>query len=149
MQKDIMDILINEAKKTVKDIPVAAAVVKDGKIISLCVNEREKTNKVVSHAEILALNKANEILSDWKLCDCEMYVTLEPCPMCAWAIINARIKKLYFGSSDTKYGAFGGAINLKTLANSKIEVIAGLKEEKCDNLLKDYFRKLRNEKTAG
>ena len=143
-----MEILIDKARECTQDIPVAAAIVKDDKIISIKVNEREKTNQATAHAEILAINEANKILNSWRLRDCTMYVTLEPCPMCAWAIINSGIKKLYFGSSDTKYGAFGGAINLKNLANSKLEVVAGLEEETCDKLLNDFFRKMRNEKTS-
>ena len=74
-----------------------------------------------------------------------MYVTLEPCPMCGWAIINSRIKNLYFGAYDTKYGAFLSALNLKKLANSKLNVFGGIEEEKCNNLLREYFMNLRNE----
>ena len=94
----------------------------------------------------MAINIANEKLNSWRLNDCDMYVTLEPCPRCAWAILNARIRNLYFGSSDFKYGAFGGAINLAKLANSKINIKGGILESECNKLIEDYFEKIRNER---
>ena len=138
-----MQIALNKANETSKDIPIAAVIVKDNEIISICTNEREKNNQTIAHAEILAIQEANKKLNSWRLEDCDIYVTLEPCPMCAWAIINARIKNVYFGSYDTKYGAFGGAINLVNLANSKINVVGGILEDECNMLLKDYFEKMR------
>lgn len=140
------DILINEACKTEGDIPVAAMIVKNNEIVALCINKREKLNQVIAHAEILALQEANKKLNSWRLDNCDMYVTLEPCPMCAWAIINARIENLYFGSYDNKYGSCGSVINLAKLANSKINILGGIKEEECNKLLEDYFRGLRDEK---
>lgn len=141
-----LNIALNEAKKSEFDVPICALIVKDDEIIAIANNRREKDNLVTSHAEILVLQEANKKLNSWRLKDCDMYVTLEPCPMCAWAIINSKIKNLYFGSYDSKYGAFGSAINLKALANSDINVFGGVEEEKCDNLLKDYFKKLRSVK---
>lgn len=141
-----LNIALNEAKKSEFDVPICALIVKDDEIIAIANNRREKDNLVTSHAEILALQEANKKLNSWRLADCDMYVTLEPCPMCAWAIINSKIKNLYFGSYDSKYGAFGSAINLKTLANSDINVFGGVEEEKCNNLLKDYFKILRSVK---
>ena len=143
MLNKYFDILIKKASEVIDDIPISAMIVKDNEIISLYSNQREKTNITTSHAEILAIQEANKKLNSWRLDNCDMYVTLEPCPMCAWAIINSRIKNLYFGSYDTKYGAFGSAINLKNLANSKINIYGGIKEEECNKLLEDYFRKLR------
>lgn len=143
-----MNIAIKEAKKTVLDIPVCALIVKEGEIISIKNNEREKTNSTCAHAEILAIGEANKKLNSWRLDNCDMFVTLEPCPMCAWAIISARIKNLYFGSYDTKYGAFFSSLNLKTLSNSKINVIGGIEEEQCNKLLDNYFWNLRNEKNT-
>ena len=140
------DILIRKVKEIKDDIPVAALVVKNNEIISIKANEREKTNLTTAHAEVLAIEEANKKLGSWRLDDCDMYVTLEPCPMCAWAIINSRIKNLYFGSYDAKYGAFGSAINLKNLANSKINVYGGIKENQCNQLLENYFKGLRDEK---
>ena len=140
-----MELVIREAKKCTLDIPVAAAIVKDNEIISIEKNKKEENNSATSHAEILAINKANEKLNSWRLDNCDMYVTLEPCPMCMWAIISARIKNLYFGSFDTQYGAIS-ASNLKELSKSKINILGGIMEEECNKLLDDYFEKLRNEK---
>jgi len=146
MLNKFMSLALNEAKKVKKDIPIAALIVKNDEIIALTTNKREENNRTIAHAEILALEEANKKLNSWRLDDCDMYVTLEPCPMCAWAIINARIKNLYFGSYDLKYGAFGGAIDLSKLANSKIKVKGGILENECNKLIKNYFEKLRNEK---
>ena len=146
MLNKFMTLAINEAKKVKKDVPIAAIVVKNNEIISIATNKREENNKTTAHAEILALNEANKKLNSWRLDDCDMYVTLEPCPMCAWAILNARIKNLYFGSYDLKYGAFGGAIDLSKLANSKINIKGGILEDECNQLIKNYFENLRNEK---
>ena len=140
------EILINEAQKVQDDIPVSALIVKNGKIISMSTNKREELNQTVAHAEILAINEANKKLNNWRLDECDMYVTLEPCPMCAWAIINSRIKNLYFGSYDTKYGAFGSVINLANLSNSKIKVFGGINEKNCNKILNNYFERMRNEK---
>lgn len=134
---------IDIALKSGGEIPVGAIIIKDGKIISSAFNQKEATNDVTAHAEILAIREAEQKLGRWRLDDCEMYVTLEPCPMCAWAIINARIKTVYFGSYDTNYGALGSKIDLRKIANSKIKVFGGIMEDECDKILKDYFEKLR------
>lgn len=146
MLNEFMSIALAEAKKVKVDIPIAALIVKDGEIIALETNKREKEKRLVAHAEILAIESANKKLGSWRLDNCDMYVTLEPCPMCAWAIINSRIENLYFGSYDLKYGAFRGAIDLSKLANSKINAKGGILEDECDNLIKKYFENLRNEK---
>lgn len=143
-----MKIAINEAKTIKEDIPVCAVIVKNNEIISIGKNEREKNNQTSSHAEILAINEANKKLNSWRLEGCDIYVTLEPCPMCAWALINSRIDNVYFGSFDSKYGAFGSAINLLNLASSKINVLGGILEDECNEILNNYFRELRNEKTT-
>lgn len=134
---------IEIAKKSNDDIPVGCIIVQNGEIISSAFNKREAQNLVASHAEILALEEANKKTGSWRLDDCDLYVTLEPCPMCAWAILNARIKNVYFGASDTKYGAFGGAINLNHLHNFKTKIFGGIMEEECEKLLKEYFKKIR------
>ena len=146
MLNKFMSKAISEALKVEKDIPIAAVIVKGDEIIASATNKREENNQTIAHAEILAINEANKKLDSWRLDDCDIYITLEPCPMCAWAIINARFKNVYFGSYDTKYGAFGSAINLAKLANSKINIKGGILETDCNNLLKNYFEKLRNEK---
>ncbi len=143
MLNKFFDITIAKAKNTNLDIPVAAIIVKDNEIISLEVNEKEKENQTTAHAEILAIQKANKKLNSWRLDDCEMFVTLEPCPMCAWAILNSRIKTLYFGSYDLKYGAIESVLKLPKLANSKIKIFGGIYQEECDKILKEYFSSIR------
>ena len=134
---------IEQAKQTEKDVPVGAVIVKNGKIISLAHNEKEVDNDVTSHAEIVAIRKAEKALNNWRLEDCEMYVTLEPCPMCAWAILQARIKTLYFGSYDNNYGAFSSKLDLRKLSSSKLKVYSGIMEEECDKILEEFFKKIR------
>lgn len=143
MLNKFFDITIAKAKNINLDIPVAAIIVKDNEIISLEVNEKEKENQTTAHAEILAIQEANEKLNSWRLDNCEMFVTLEPCPMCAWAILNSRIKTLYFGSYDLKYGAIESVLKLPKLANSKIKIFGGIYQEECDKILKEYFNSIR------
>ena len=147
MDKNInkyMQIAIEQAQKTKIDIPVGAVIVKDGEIISFANNTKEKDNDITSHAEILAIRKAEKLLNNWRLDGCELYVTLEPCPMCGWAILQSRITKLYFGSFDTMYGAFSSKIDLKKISNFNTEIYGGILEESCDNILNNFFNKLRN-----
>lgn len=138
-----MDLAFENASKVVSDIPVGAVIVRNNEILSVEVNKKEKDNLVVSHAEILALISANKKLNNWRLDNCSMYVTLEPCPMCAWAIINARIKNLYFSSYDLKYGAFGGAFDINKFSDYKINAKGGFMEDRGNKLLNDYFNLLR------
>ncbi len=133
------------AKKSKGEIPVGALIIKDGEVIAETFNQKETTNDVTAHAEILAIRGAEQKLGRWRLDDCEMYVTLEPCPMCAWAIVSARIKVVYFGSYDKNYGALGSVIDVRKLANSKMKVYGGIMEEECDKILKEYFKELRND----
>ena len=146
MHNKFMHEAILEAKNSQEDLPIGAVIVYNNEIIAKAHNQKEEKNNPTLHAEIIAIQQACNILNSWRLDNTTIYVTLEPCPMCAWAIMNARIKNVYFGSWDLKYGAFGGAINLAKLANSKINIKGGIKEQECDKLLKDYFEKLRNEK---
>lgn len=136
---------IIQAKKSGIEIPVGAVILRDGVVIAEAFNKKEAEKDVTSHAEILAIRKAEQILDNWRLDDCEMYVTLEPCPMCAWAIIQARLKTVYFGSYDLNYGALGSKIDLRNLLNSNLKVYGGIMEEECDKILKDYFKGLRND----
>ena len=136
---------IIQAKKSGIEIPVGAVILKDGVVIAEAFNKKEAEKDVTSHAEILAIRKAEKILDNWRLDDCEMYVTLEPCTMCAWAIIQARLKAVYFGSYDLNYGALGSKIDLRNLLNSNLKVYGGIMEEECDKILKDYFKGLRND----
>ena len=140
---DFMKLAIEEAKKTSSDIPVGAVVVQNGKILAIAHNEREKDNDISSHAEILAIRQAEKVLNNWRLDGCELYVTLEPCPMCGWAILQSRIKSVYFGSYDTNYGAFTSKIDLRHISTSKLNVYGGIMEEECDELLTSFFKKIR------
>ena len=134
---------IKLANTSDKDIPIAAIIVKNGEIIASAVNEREKEQNAVNHAEIIAIQKANKKLNNWRLNDCEMYVTLEPCPMCASAILQARISKLYFGAYDMLNGAMGSKSDMRKIMNLDIEVKGGIMEDECTKLLHDYFERLR------
>lgn len=140
---DFMQEAIKIAQKSGADVPVGALIVKDGKIIASACNEKEKNNDVTAHAEIIAIRQAESILGNWRLDDCELYVTLEPCPMCAWAIAQSRIKTVYFGSYDTQYGALGSVMDLRKQANSSLKVYSGISEKECDNVIKEFWGKIR------
>lgn len=138
---------LKEAKKAldIEEVPVGAVIVKDGKIIARAHNEKETKKDSTCHAEILAIKKACKKLNAWRLIDCEMYVTLEPCSMCAGALINSRIKKLYIGADDKKTGACGSVLNLLEdyKFNHKIEIEKYILKEDCEHLLKEFFKFLR------
>ena len=137
---------VREAKKILedgKDIPVGCVIKKSGKIIAITHNKREENNDITAHAEILAIIDAQHRLGTSRLNDCEMYVTLEPCPMCAWAIIQSGIKAVYFGSYNTQYGAMGSVLDLPKLANSKIKVFGGIEEESCSKILEEFWNRIR------
>ena len=131
-----------EAQKVKSDIPVGAVIVRNGKVISSAHNTKEETNDVTAHAEIIAIRDAENKLGQWRLDDCELYVTLEPCPMCCWAILQSRIKTIYFGSYDRQYGGFS-VLELHKLANSSINIYGGIMERECDNLLESFFNGIR------
>jgi len=126
-----------------REIPIVAIVEKDGEIISMASNKKEANSDVTAHAEILAIREAEKVLGNWRLDGCSLYVNLEPCPMCAWAIIQSRISEVYFGSYDRNYGALGSVLDLRKLHNSGLKVYGGIMEEECDKILEDYFNKLR------
>ena len=130
---------------TFDEVPVGAVVVKDGKIIAESGNRKERDNSAISHAEILALKKASEVVGNWWLEDCDVYVTLEPCAMCATAMIHSRIRNLYFGAYDEKTGAAGSKVNMfeKGLFNHDIEVVGGIMKEECGALLTAFFKNKR------
>lgn len=140
---DFMEEAINIAKISGNDIPIGAVLVKDRRIIAKAHNEKEYRKDITAHAEMLVLQKGQKLLNTTILSDCELYVTLEPCPMCSWAILNSRISKVFFGAYDTIYGALGSATDLRKFLNSKTEVIGGIKEEECTTLLKSYFQAIR------
>lgn len=134
---------IDVAMSSGADVPVGALIVKDGKVIASCHNEKEKNNDSTAHAEILAIKEASLVLNNWRLEDCELYVTLEPCPMCAWAIIQSRIKAVYFGSYDTQYGALGSVLDLRIYAKSNLQVYGGILEKECDNVINEFWKNKR------
>lgn len=141
---------LKEAKKAYDkgEIPVGAIIVKDENIIARAHNLKEVKKDTTNHAEILAIQKASKKLEAWRLQDCEMYVTLEPCAMCAGALIQSRIKKIYIGAMDYKTGACGSILNLLSdyKFNHKVEFETGILEEKCENILKQFFKELRKRK---
>ena len=141
---------LKEAKKAYEklEVPVGAVIVKDGKIIARAHNLKETKYDTTKHAEILAIQKASKKLKTWRLLDCEMYVTLEPCSMCAGGLINSRIKKIYIGTMDEKTGAAGSVLNLfeDYTFNHKVELERGIMKEECESLLKDFFKMLRKMK---
>lgn len=142
-----MNQALKEAYKAYKkdETPIGAIVVRDGEIISRGHNEKELKNDPTIHAEMSAIRKASRKLGTWHLDDCDMYVTLEPCAMCAGAIIHARIKRLFIGAADLKAGAAGSVINVLEhgLLNHDVEVIYGILEDECSQVLKDFFKELR------
>lgn len=127
------------------EVPVGAVVVKEGSIIAEGCNFKERENCAVRHAEIVALERAAKVLGNWWLEDCEVYVTLEPCPMCAGAMINSRIKRVVFGAYDPKTGAAGSKVDLFApgLFNHDVEVKGGVLREECAALLSEFFRAKR------
>ena len=129
------------------EIPVGAVIVKDGKIIAKAHNLKESKNSSVAHAEILAIEKANKKLGAWRLENCEMYITLEPCMMCMGAIINSRIKKIYIGTMDPKTGSCKSVINIDNYKfNHVVEIETGILKKECEYILKDFFKMLRQKK---
>lgn len=143
---------IKQAQKAAlqDEVPVGAIIVKDGKIISKAHNKKEEKNNATSHAEIEAITKASKKLGNWYLDGCELYVTLEPCAMCAGAIINSRISKLYFGAWDTKYGCCGSLYNLPQdkRFNHNVAITGGLLQQECAALLSSFFKTKRKISTA-
>lgn len=146
MQSRFMDRAIELAKKAgnLGEVPVGAVIVKDGEIIAEGYNLREQKQNALSHAELEAINNACNALGDWRLDGCTMYVTLEPCPMCTGAIINARIKEVVFGAYDKNCGCMDSAINITSLPfASDITVYGGIKEDECKSLLTEFFKDKR------
>lgn len=151
MEKEkFMKLALKEAQKAYdkEEVPIGVVIVKNGKIIARAHNMKETKKDTIEHAEIRAIKKASKKLDAWRLTDCEMYTTLEPCPMCAGAIIQARIKKIYIGAMDEKTGAAGSVLNLfqDYKFNHNVEIESGILEEECKKILKDFFKMLRKNK---
>ncbi len=127
------------------EVPVGALIVREGRIIARAYNQRESKKSPTAHAELLAIEKAAKKLGGWRLPGCTLYVTLEPCPMCAGAIVNARIERVVYGAPDPKAGALGSVYDLaQGKLNHTPEVIAGILQKECGQILSDYFKNKRN-----
>jgi len=149
MNSKFMKEAIKEAKQAYLEgeVPVGAVIVKDGKIIARGRNTREKDKNALGHAEINAINEACKALSSWRLDETELYVTMEPCPMCAGAIINARIPTVVFGAFDSTCGSFESKVNLSNVGfDFSPEIYAGICEEECAGLVKEFFKNVRSAK---
>lgn len=145
---------LKQAKKAEKlvEVPIGCVIVHEGKIIARGYNRRNTDHSALAHAEIMAIKKASKILGDWRLEECTLYVTLEPCQMCAGAIVQARIPRVVIGSMNPKAGCAGSILNLleEDRFNHQVEVIRGVMEYECSVMLKDFFKHLRRIKgTSG
>ena len=149
MERDIkyMQEALKEAKLALleDEVPVGCVIVKDDQIIARSHNQRDKSHNPLGHAETLAIKAASEVLNDWQLVDCELYVTIEPCIMCAGAIIQSRIKRVVYGASEYKGGAFGSSIDILKAdnINHHPEVVKGVLEQECSSIIKNYFKNKR------
>lgn len=145
MDKKFMLAALKQAQKAAEigETPIGAVIVRDGKIIARGHNRRETKKNALMHAEIIAIDKACRKLGGWRLPNCDIYVTLEPCPMCMGAIIQARIDNLYFGAYDAKSGCAGSVCDLSRLLPHKLYAEGGIEREACESIIKDFFKKLR------
>ena len=146
---ELMGAALEEARKAAAlgEVPVGAVVAKDGEIISAAHNTRETEKNALHHAELLAIDAACKKLGGWRLWQCELFVTLEPCPMCSGAIINSRVKRVVYGAADPKAGCCGSLTDLFALPfNHRPKVESGLLAEECAQLLKDFFAALRKKR---
>lgn len=131
------------------EVPVGAIIVKGEEIVGTGRNRREYGKNALYHAEIEAIDNACKTLGGWRLWECDMYVTLEPCPMCAGAIINSRIKTVYYGASDLKAGSFGSVVDFNSLPyNHKPEIVSGVMQDEARKMLSDFFKGLREKKKS-
>jgi len=141
-----MKMALKQAKKGLKkgEVPIGAIIVRDGKVIAKAHNLREKSNLATGHAEIVAIERANKAIKSWRLDSCTLYVTIEPCPMCAGAIIQSRIRNVIYGAKDIKSGAHESITNLFDLPfNHKVKVETGILEEECGEIITSFFKKKR------
>jgi tRNA(adenine34) deaminase len=142
-----MDLAINEAKKafTENEVPIGCVIVWKDEVIASAHNRKEQLNRATAHAEILAIEEACTVLGDWRLDDCTLYVTLEPCPMCAGAIYHSRIKRVVFGAFDSKGGAYGSNFDMNAVPrlNHYPSITSGVSKDICSELLKEFFQTKR------
>lgn len=148
MTKDekYMQLALEEAEKAadIDEVPIGAVIVCDDQVVARAHNLKEATHRAIGHAEILAIDKANKALKSWRLDSCDLYVTIEPCPMCAGAIIQSRIKRVIYGAKDYKAGAHQSVLNLfEHPFNHQVDISSGVMEEECTSILQNFFKKLR------
>ncbi|HLU23301.1 tRNA adenosine(34) deaminase TadA [Lederbergia graminis] len=152
-EEDFMRLALVEAEKArdINEVPIGAVIVLDGEVIASAHNLRETEQSAVAHAEVLAIEQACKKLGTWRLENAELYVTLEPCPMCSGAIILSRIKKVIYGATDPKAGCAGTLMNLleDERFNHQCEVVQGVLQDECGNLLSNFFRAIREKKKAS
>jgi tRNA(adenine34) deaminase len=142
-----------EAKKAqaIDEVPIGAIIVYDQKIIAYGYNMRNTLKNSLAHAEIIAINEASKYLGDWRLEQCTLYVTVEPCPMCAGAIVQARIPKLVFGARNLKAGCAGSVLNILQVdkLNHQVEIVDGILEKECSTIMTEFFKEFRNRPKLG
>lgn len=147
MDKEFMKLALDQARlaKDIGEVPIGAVIVRNGQVIASAYNKRETFKNPLAHAEILAINKASERLDSWRLLDCTMYVTIEPCAMCAGAIVNSRIDRLVIGAMDPKMGACGSVVDLvrHEKFNHRVDLVSGVLEDQCSSIMKEFFKELR------
>lgn len=150
MDEKYMKEAIKQAKKAaaIEEVPIGCVIVYDGKIIARGYNQRNKKKSTLAHAEILAIQKATKILGDWRLEGCTMYITLEPCPMCAGAIVQARVDRVVIGSMNAKAGCAGSVTNLLQMDgfNHRVEITEDVLHDECSSMLSEFFKELRAKK---
>lgn len=149
-QEKFMKAALKEAKKayTIDEVPIGCVIVQDERIIARGYNRRNIDKNTLAHAELTAIRKASKKTGDWRLEDCTMYITLEPCQMCAGAIVQSRMKKVVIGAMNPKAGCAGSVLNLLQMSqfNHQVEIIYGVLEEECSSILSDFFAELRKKK---
>ncbi len=145
--QDWMRMALKQAQMAAEqgEVPIGAVVVHKGQVVAEAHNEKEQRNDPTAHAEVLVIQRATEVLGTWRLTDATLYVTLEPCPMCAGAIVQSRLKQLVYGAADLKGGATGSVMNVLdyTLWNHRVDIVAGVLEDECSKILKTFFKRLR------
>lgn len=147
---EYMGLALDEAKKAyaIGEVPIGAIIVKDGEVIAAAHNLRETGHDATAHAEVMAIRQACEKIGHWRLTGATLYVTIEPCPMCAGALVMSRVARLVYGAADYKAGAVESLFNITNHSglNHRIEVTAGVREEECRSLMKEFFRERRTSK---
>jgi tRNA(adenine34) deaminase len=153
LHEKYMKAALVQAKKAyvLNEVPIGCVIVQDGKIIARGYNRRNTDKNTLSHAELIAIRKASKKTGDWRLEDCTMYITLEPCQMCAGAIVQARIRRVVIGSYNPKAGCAGSVLNLLQMKqfNHQVEIVDGVCTEECSSMLSRFFRELREKKKCS